>query len=349
MGETKIKTVLIARGAFEHMYEPAWQRSLCELGIKCELFNSHAYTMPGIIGRIERRVLIGYGVWKMRRSLIEKVKAKKPDVTLLYQGHYFDRKTIKRLKKYSLVVGYHNDDPFGPKKGILRYRHLHDAFPEYDGYHVYRQINLEEVQRVGVKNAAVLMSYYLPWMDYPRNLSALEKSQYECDLVFAGHYENDCRVKCLSMAVRSGINVKIYSRPERWCRALPKDINNVVMPRQNVVGDDYRNAICGAKIAACFFSKSNRDLYTRRVFEIPACGTLLLAERTPVMQSLYKEGKEADYFSSSEEFIDKLHFYLKHDHSRQRVAFAGLERVRLSGHDIYSRMRQWLKETSSWT
>jgi len=71
-----------------------------------------------------------------------------------------------------------------------------------------------------------------------------------------------------------------------------------------VYGKEYRQALCDAKLGACFLSKWNGDEYTRRVFEIPACGVMLLAERTRTMESLFKEGRDAECFGSAEEPLD---------------------------------------------
>ena len=88
----------------------------------------------------------------------------------------------------------------------------------------------------------------------------------------------------------------------------------------------------------CFFSKLNRDTYTRRCFEIPATGTLLLSEYSDDMTTIYRAGKEADYFSSKEELIEKIKLYVENDSFRRQVAACGNRRVVEDGHDIVSRM-----------
>jgi spore maturation protein CgeB len=343
-----IRSVLIARGAFDEIYEPAWQRALVELGISCQLFDSHSLTLPGILGRVERHFFVGPGVAKIRREFISLVKRERPEVTLLYQGHYFDRRTLEQIRPFTFIAGYHNDDLFGNRKTLPRYRWLLPALPLYHGFHVYRACNVAEALLYGVPRAKMLMSYYLPWLDYPRRLSATDMREFGADLVFAGHAENDVRIECLANAARQGVKVRIYGLDYYWRRALPGEVYALVKPARKVVGDDYRKALCGAKMAACFFSRWNRDQYTRRSFEIPACGVFLLSERTPVMQEIYKEGEEAEFFNSPEEFLDKAKFYLKHDSLRQRIAAAGLRRVTSSGHDIQSRLRQWLTDVGQW-
>lgn len=341
-------SVLIVQGAFEDIYEPAWKRALEELGIRCEILYTHNRTLPGLFGRIERRLLWGPSVIKLEKTLIEKVRSDRPDITLLYQGHYFDRKIIEQIRPLTFVAGYHNDDPFGTRKKMLRYRHLLPALQSYHGFHVYRMCNAEEARSYGVKNVGVLMPYYIPWLDSPRGLNLAELKNFKCDVVFAGHGEDDLRVGCLSEAVRAGIKLHLHGEDSSWKPILPEDVYRIIKPIKKVVGEDYRKALCGAKIAACFFSKWNRDQYTRRSFEIPACGVFMLSERTPIMQDLYEEGKEITFFSSPEEFMDKVRFYLRHGNLRKQIAEAGYRRVTSSGYDIYSRMRQWVREVSEW-
>jgi spore maturation protein CgeB len=343
-----VRSVLIGRGAFDEIYEPAWQRALTEMGIPCQLFDSHSLTLPGVLGRIERHFFRGPGIARIKREFISLVQRERPEITLLYQGHYFDRRTLEQIRPFTFITGYHNDDPFGARKSFARYRMLLPALPLYHGYHVYRACNVADALRYGVPRAKVLMSYYIPWLDYPRHLSSEDMQAFGSELIFAGHAENDVRLECLAAAVRQGVKVRIYGLDNYWRRALPAEVYDIIKPISKVAGDDYRKSLCAAKIAACFFSRWNRDQYTRRSFEIPACGVFLLAERTPVMQELYKEGEEAEFFDSPAEFLDKVKFYLKNDSLRQRIAAAGFRRVTSSGHDIHSRLRQWLADINEW-
>ena len=68
------------------------------------------------------------------------------------------------------------------------------------------------------------------------------------------------------------------------------------------------------------------DQHTTRTFEIPACGSLLLADRTEEHQEFFEEGKEAEFFASMDELLDKVEFYCGNESARRRVAEAGLKR-----------------------
>ena len=60
--------------------------------------------------------------------------------------------------------------------------------------------------------------------------------------------------------------------------------------------------------------------------EIPACGSLLMAERTPEHEQLFKDKEEAVFFSSDQELLDLCRYYIAHDDERKRIAMAGRAR-----------------------
>jgi spore maturation protein CgeB len=101
-----------------------------------------------------------------------------------------------------------------------------------------------------------------------------------------------------------------------------------------VYDDDYARAVTGAKIGLGLLRKVCPDQHTTRTFEIPACGSMLLADRTEEHREFFVEGREAEFFASAEELLDKLKFYCAHDAARRQIAEAG-ERRCVTGQYAY--------------
>jgi hypothetical protein len=111
-----------------------------------------------------------------------------------------------------------------------------------------------------------------------------------------------------------------------------------------VYGDDYARALTGAKIGLGLLRKVCPDQHTTRTFEIPACGSMLLADRTDEHRELFDEGKEAEFFASNEELVDKARFYCGDESARGRIARAGFERCVKSNYAYVYRLATVLGE-----
>jgi hypothetical protein len=139
----------------------------------------------------------------------------------------------------------------------------------------------------------------------------------------------------------NGVKVRVWGPGWHRCRLRTK---HLCLENRAVWGDQYALAINAFDINLCFLRKVNRDLQTTRSIEIPACGAFMLAERTDEHLALFAEGQEAEFFSSDEELLDKVRYYLAHDDQRRRIAAAGRERCLKSGYSNHHRMRQMLQE-----
>ncbi len=66
-----------------------------------------------------------------------------------------------------------------------------------------------------------------------------------------------------------------------------------------------------------------------RMYEIPAHGTMLLCDKAGLNahEQIFEPDKEAVYYDSIEDAIEKIEYYLKHDEERERIARAGFARV----------------------
>ena len=103
-------------------------------------------------------------------------------------------------------------------------------------------------------------------------------------------------------------------------------------------GKGLREMPVGARMCLAFLSKLNRDVYTYRCLEIPACGRLLLSERTPDLLRRFKDGEEAVFFSGRDEMVERATWLRDHPGERRRIAEAGRRRLQADQHSVIDRM-----------
>lgn len=346
--------ILVVGDWHSELHEQAVFKAFKSLGHEVRKFAWHDYFKPGnridaFYKKLQNRFVVGPIIWRLNRDLMSAAAGFVPDMIFVYRGTHITVGTLKKIKQLipgATLVGYNNDDPFAKGHPYSLWRHFFHAVPVYDLMLAYRHHNLDDFLRIGAKRVELLRSWYFPERNHPVTLSAEDNSRYECDVVFIGHYEADDRKQYLEELVRQGFKLKLFG-PE-WNSKL-KDSPELkqMLPVNSVLGEEYNKALCGAKIALCFLSKLNRDTYTRRCFEIPATGTLMLSEYTDDLASLYKEGEEADFFKSREEMIAKLKLYLGDEKLRQAVAANGYRRVIADGHNVVARMEQVLDWVAS--
>jgi spore maturation protein CgeB len=348
--------ILIAGDWHSELHEEAVFNVFNALGHTVLKFAWHNYFKPSnrvdaFNRRFQNKFITGPIIRKLNQDLIAVAAEFAPDMVFVYRGTHITAGTLRRIKQQNqgvTLVGYNNDDPFANGHHYSLWRHFLKAVPVYDLMLAYRHHNLTDYSRIGAKHTKLLRSWYFSERNHPVRLSDDDRITYECDVAFIGHYEADDRKQYLEEIVRHGFRLRLFGPGYEWDRVLIKshELRHLV-PVNLVWGEEYSKALCGAKVALCFLSKLNRDTYTRRCFEIPATGTLLLSEHTDDLAGLYKEGEEADFFRSKKELIEKLKLYLGDEKLRQVVAANGYRRVKSDGHDAVSRMKQVLEWVAS--
>jgi spore maturation protein CgeB len=350
---------LVAGDWHSNVHEQPVYNALEALGYQVDRFAWHDYFRVGqnqnglvwLWRKFENKYLVGPSFVALNRALVDVVQRSRPDVLFVYRGTHITANTLREIRRISpatLLVGYNNDDPFSPRQPRWAWRHFFDALPEYDLMLAYRQHNLDDFLRSGARRVELLRSWFVPENNHPVTLSPEDRAQFECDVVFVGHNEPDGRLELLEEIARQGFRLRLFGPykgfgENGWYPAIDNSpLLRHLAPVSLVWGEEYNKALCGAKMALCFLSKRNRDTYTRRCFEIPATRTMLFSEYTDDLATLYEEGRDIDFFRSKEELIDKLRRYVQDDLLRQSIAEAGYRRVWADGHDVVSRMRQWL-------
>jgi spore maturation protein CgeB len=347
--------VLVAGDWHSDLHETEVCKSLSRLGHEALEFKWFQYfkfdtskprSWGALIKRVQSKFVAGPLIDRINRDFLAQVRKQQPDLIFVYRGTHITAQTLQTIRRElpsCKLIGYNNDDPFSPTQPRYLWRHFMAAIPVYDLMLAYRHANLEDLKRAGARRVDLMRSWYVPDRSYPVKLTEADKDLYECDVVFIGHYEPDQRLEYLEAIVSKGYKLRLFGPSNYWQKPLESSpLLSHLAPILLVWGGEYNKALCGAKIALCFFSKLNRDTYTRRCFEIPATQTMLLSEYSDDLATLYTAGVEADFFTTKDEMLIQLDYYINNSNIRRGLAKNGYEKTRAAGHDIDSRIREVL-------
>ncbi len=299
-------------------------------------------TSPKLCRALEWRLCNGPVTLKMNLDFLKRALEFKPDIVWVEMGKLIYAGTLRRIKKQfnCLLINSYSDDFLGPLK---RSRHYIRSVKVYDYIFTPRNSNFPELYQRGAKHVGKFWKGFNPESHFPEELTDQEQKLYLTDTVFFGHYEPS-RAEPFSALANAVDRFKIWGNGWQKCKI---EFPEGVIQYRDAEGHEYRKALCGGKIAVHFLSRWNRDTQSSKSFEIPACGVMLLAERTEDHQLSFEEDKEAVFFSSIEELIDKATFYLKNEPLRKKIAEAGHKRCIESGYSNESRVHLMLKEAVS--
>jgi spore maturation protein CgeB len=223
------------------------------------------------------------------------------------------------------IVWYSEDDMFMRHN---RSRAFERALPHYDLVFTTKNRNSqpEELPAMGARRVVFVDKAFDPEQHFPIDISEDERSSLGGDIGFVGTYERE-RGEAMLFLAEHGLKVRIWGNG--W-EAFPNKHENLFVEGRAVINsvDDlsYTKAIRATKINLGFLRKLNRDEQTDRSVEIPACGGFMLAERSADHLRLFDEGKEAEFFESRDELLNKARHYLEDDDKREKIATAGRNR-----------------------
>lgn len=344
-----MKILIVGQWAFP-VYEQAFGNALEAEGHEVRGFSWRGY-FDSLLGRAEAKyVLAGPCTARFNRDLIETARRNVPNVLLAWRATSLLPSTLARLRKLGVgVLASYNHDDFTPavtRRRFVSYHRSHwrlflKSARHYDHHFVKRRSNVEHLEGMGCTGCHILPLWFVPELHRPVELTPSEKERYQCDAVFVGHYEPDGREAYLKALVHAGLHVRLFGG-KSWTPQVLGDCADYFGPIREAHGEEYAKALSGAGMCLCFLSRLNRDTYTRRCFEIPACGSLLVSERTEDLQKFFKEDEEAVFFSSVEELVEKARWLKANPDTADRIAAAGMRRVHADGHSVTARTRQFL-------
>jgi spore maturation protein CgeB len=277
---------------------------------------------------LEHRLNFGPLIYDFNRHLLNEVSKTAPGVVWIDKGIWVSGRTIREIRALGATAVHYTPDPAIAFHATRKFR---SAVPQYDVLFTSKAWEIDLYRSHGARRVVFSQMVTDEKTRRPIELTAEERATYGSDVVFIGHSEPHY-VSTLVELIRRlpNLDVKIWGD---WGRAVTKHPELRTRWQGGLVlGDDYCRALSGAKIALGLLSKLIPETETSRSFEIPACRSFLLAERTPSHQRLFQEGQEAEFFADLDEAEAKIRRYLGDDAARTAIAHAGHGRLFNSGY-----------------
>lgn len=308
---------------------------------KARVINTDPYILQKFISGIQHHLNIGPGIYLLNREIRRSTREKNFDIVFVDNKSYLSSATIRYIKKrrpQTKVVNLLTDDPFG--KFSKSWRLIKQTAYLYDLIFVQREVNIREFKNLGAQHVEICYRSFDPYYNRPILLDAKEATQYYAPVGFVGTYEN---VRASYIAFLIGNNVPVSVTGNDWPNGEYWDVIKPYYKGPSVFEDEYIKAINGMEVALHFLRHGNRDEQDSRTFEIPACQVFMIAERSDLHSLLFKENEEAVFFSTKEELLEKVKFYIAHEAERKRIALNGYNRCFTSGYTHEERMKAVLE------
>ena len=316
-------------------------RALRDLGIQIISFDTTCYLKSGsrIIRSVAHRFNFGLQIHQLNHHLRSFARSHF-GVTHIWidKGKWIWPSTLLSLKRRNGMQLIH----YTPDPAILYHksRYFIKSIPIYDVLFTTKKFEIPLYRRAGAEAVYLTYPAFERKRFYPQIPSLIDRARLASDICLIGHYEKHY-LKTLRVAARTGGATHVwgpgwvrYSRLHPWTREF--------VLSNGVWGDQYPLALNCGKILLGVLSKYIPETITTRSIEIPACGAFMLAERTDDHLAFFQEGKEAEFFASDEELLDKAKYYLTRDAKRKHIGEAARIRCLTSGYDNHSRIRKML-------
>jgi hypothetical protein len=316
----------LASGATSHYRYHALER----LGQQVIPFNLANYTYKsGKMNALTNRFPVGPLVSRVNADLVAAVEKEKPDAVWFDKPIQFTPATIRRVKESgAFTICYNQDNPFGPRNDGC-WHQFYRIYRMLDLHCLLRNSDIPRYQGWGLGYIKIQLSYDpVQHVPPPENWSDADRTR---EVSFVGSpYEN--RPRFLRTLIETHGLPVVISGP-RWEKVFSKSELARFTRGSTLKDAEYREAIWKSKINLAFITLANEEDVSHKAFEIVACGGFLLALRSPGHQTVFEEGKEAEFFSSLEECADKIRYYLSHPDERKEIAKRGCERAKRCGYD----------------
>lgn len=321
------------------------KEALATLGHEVEVLNIFDFFgfFSSVSFSLYARFLVGPAITSFNRAILNKVSTESFDWVWVDKGLFLYPHTLSSIRQKGIFLVHHLTDDFMNPRHRFRYRHYRNGISLYHVHLTSNSYNLNELRSFGAEHCFQTYLGFDPQLCLENGIALPPQPDYVSDLAFIGFWRQHIDDHLIPL-IEKGRNLSLWGT--RWKISPNRRRYKGKGGLRPVSGTEYRRIYASSTIGLCFLNRENRNTSTGRSFEIPAIGTMLMAERSDEHLSFFQEGKEAEYFSSPEELVDKVDFYLTNPRSRDKVAAAGHKKALTCGYSYLDRIKMDL--TNIW-
>ncbi len=262
------------------------------------------------------------------RVFNKKVKAAgesfQPDLVFALDAKLLDPVTVGRLKQLAPIFLFCTDNP-------LDAHHTHrnawqaNSMAMWDSVLIWSHALVEQL-----KNSGIRLPVYHPFCCDSEFLFPQPQDRPEYDVVFPANWDDSGKREEYLQAI-SHVRLGIWGTKD-WVRRARVDLRKFYVAMNRYT--DLPRLFGSGRIAINLMRPQNMMGHNLRNFEIVACGTLMLTERTPEMHGLFREDEQAIFFSSPTELREKVDWVLDHPDHAGRIAANGFALTKRNGIEV---------------
>jgi len=267
--------------------------------------------------------------WSYQQLLLRQVEEIEPDLVLVTGILPLDAKifsTIKRQGGY--VVNYLTDDPWNP---IHKRRSYIENLPEYDHIFSTKKSLKDRLKKEGTSSTSWLPFAYDPELHYPVQTRSM------VDVVFIGTGAQERLPWLKAITELPGVRRRIHGNSWHGIRTPGWE------QQPAVTGENYCQAINGAKVVLGLLRAANGDESTDRSYEIGAIGGCGLYQDTKEHRQLLLEYPEQGFFKEPTMLAQRVKDLLDDSILQQRLRSIGAEAIRRPENTYGARLQSILR------
>lgn len=254
----------------------------------------------------------------------------KPDIIFCIKAETITPRTLLTLKKKinTQIINFYPDSPFALWNGNSTINVVNNL-SIYDHMLTWSHELIPALISAGCKKVS-----YFPFafdnelFGQELTISQEDRQLFSSDVCFVGTWEPE-RERWLNFICTQLPHVTLAIWGNEWIKHIKPTSPLYATIRGNAIyGNTMRKAFACSKIVLNFIRQQNIQAHNMRTFEVPASKSFLLTQRTNDQATLlFKEGESIACFSSPEEIIQKIIFYLNNSEKLNTIIQNGFLRA----------------------